>query len=124
MIALLLASIASAASVEDFTELMVGAWRTAPSVYSTTFSPCLDGLVVNFRAAGCKVIAQDPEKLGEGSMGLVCTAPTKLNGWSQNEHVIFPTATHSVQDFPGWDVFCVDPNITMYIPERPKLRAQ
>lgn len=117
MIALLLVNIASAASIEDFTALMTSAWRTAPADYSTTFSPCLDGLVVNFRVAGCKVIAQDPDKLGEGSMGLVCTAPTKLNGWSTNEHVIFYTRTHDVTDFPGWDVFCVDPNITMYIPE-------
>jgi len=124
MIALLLVNIASAANVEHFTELMVGAWRTAPSGSSTTFSPCLDGLIVNFKGAGCKVIAQDPDKLGEGSMGLVCTAPTKLNGWSQNEHVIFTTASHSVQDFAGWDTFCVDPNITMYIPERPKIRPQ
>jgi hypothetical protein len=105
MIALLLVNIASAANVEDFAELMVGAWRTAPSGYSTTFSPCLDGLIVNFKGAGC-------------------TAPTKLNGWSQNEHVIFTTASHSVQDFAGWDTFCVDPNITMYVPERPKLRPQ
>jgi hypothetical protein len=122
MITLLLqAGIAQAASVESFTELMRTSWATAPSSYSTTFSPCLDGLVVNFRTAGCKVIAEDPDKLGEGSVGLVCTAPTKLNGWTRNEHVIFSTATHSVQDFPGWDVFCVDPNITMYIPERPLL---
>jgi len=113
---------AHALEVEDFVKTMTQAWATAPETYTTSYSPCLDALVVNFRASGCDVIAQDPDTLGPGSMGLVCVMPEKANGWSTNKHVIFYTRTHDTQDYKGWDVFCVDPNITMYIPERTSKR--
>lgn len=117
-----LLGLAQAASINDFIRTMTTSWSTAPDDFTTSYSPCLDALIVNFRSAGCKVIAQDPDRLGEGSMGLVCTAPRKLNGWTSNEHVIFYTRSHDVTDFPGWDSFCVDPNITMYIPERKRTK--
>ena len=111
-----------AITIDDFIVKMKESWRTAPSSFSTSYSPCLDALILNYRAAGCKVIAQDPEKLGDGSVGLVCTMPEVSNGWTTNEHVIFYTRTHEVTDFRGWDVFCVDPNVTMYIPEPNKAK--
>ena len=124
ILALLLAHPAFASDINSFMELLPAAWSTASESYSTAFSPCLDGLVVNFRAAGCQLIADDPEVLGKGSVGLICVAPKVQTAYSLNEHVIFTTATHDVQDFHGWDVFCVDPNITMYIPEKLKLKPK
>ena len=117
-----LLGLAQAAPIDDFVRMMTTSWSTAPDDFTTSYSPCLDALIVNFRSAGCKVIAQDPDRLGDDSMGLVCTAPRKLNGWTSNEHVIFYTKSHDVTDFKGWDVFCVDPNITMYIPEKKRTK--
>jgi hypothetical protein len=124
ILALLLARPALAFDIDSFIKLLPAAWSTASVSYSTAFSPCLDGVVVNFKAAGCQLIADDPEVLGKGSVGLICVAPKVETAYSLNEHVIFTTATHDVKDFPGWDVFCVDPNITMYIPEKLKLKGK
>jgi len=124
ILALLLARPALASDINEFMELLPAAWSTATVSYSTALSPCLDGLVVNFKAAGCQLIADNPEVLGKGSVGLICVAPTVETAYSLNEHVIFATLTHSVKNFPGWDAFCVDPNITMYIPEKLKLKAK
>ena len=115
---LLLITSAHAFDINSFTKLIPPAWETAADDYVTALSPCLDGAIVNFRAVGCKLIAQDPEVLGKGSLGLVCVDPKVKNAYSLNEHVIFTTSTHNVTNFKGWDVFCVDPNITMYIPEK------
>ncbi len=104
-------------TIQDFMDLLPNAWNSAPTSFSTAYSPCLDAIVVNYRAAGCNLIAQDPEKLGAGSVGLICVQPQVSNGYTQNEHVVFHTLVHDVQDFEGWDVFCVDPHITVYIPE-------
>ena len=79
-------------------------------------------MIINYKSSGCELIAQNPEVLGPGSIGLICVAPVIENGYSQNEHTIFHTMTHDVADFPGWDVFCVDPHISMYIPE-PKAKS-
>jgi hypothetical protein len=115
----LLASTARAdnVTIADFVDLLPAAWSTAPASYATAYSPCLDAIIINYRSSGCKMIAQDDRKLGPGSVGLICVAPEKYNGYAENEHVIFYTDKHTVQDFPGWDIFCVDPNITSYIPE-------
>ena len=117
-IALLLSSTAQATDVNSFVRHASKAWATAPMHYYTAYSPCLDGLIVNFRSAGCSVSAEDPERLGKGSVGLVCTAPVVDNAYSRNEYVIFHTMTHDVASFPGWNIFCVDPNITMYLPDQ------
>lgn len=121
-LALLLIATASAKdTVNTFAKLIPAAWDSATEDYTTAYSPCLDGVIVNFRAAGCKTIAQDPDVMGKGSVGLVCVAPIKKNGYSLNEHAIIYTETNRVIEFPMWDVLCVDPNITVYIPENPKL---
>ena len=104
-------------TIADFLEVLPTSWATAPANFESAYSPCLDAIIVNYRASGCKMIAQDEKKLGAGSVGLICVAPERYYGYAENEHVIFYTGKHSVQDFPGWDVFCVDPNITVYIPE-------
>lgn len=119
---LLMSSSAHAFDINDFIRYMAKSWEFSQRDFATTYSPCLDGLVVNFKSSGCEVIAQDPEALGKGSVGLVCTAPVLDNGYTRNKHVIFHTQDHDMRDFPGWDIFCVDPNITMYIPEPPSGR--
>lgn len=117
MLLLLIPLVAASTTIGDLVKYMTASWPTAPEHFRTAYSPCLDGLIVNFRSSGCAVIAQDPERLGPDSMGLICTAPTVSNGYTKNEHVIFATAQHDMRDFKGWDICCVDPNITMYIPE-------
>ena len=119
MIAILLVSISfsHATDIRDYTDLLPEAWKSAPTSFSTTYSPCLDGLIVNFRSNGCKSIAQSPRKIGKDSVGLMCMNPDVKNGWTTIEHAIVPTESSSMRDIPGWDFICVDPNITMYIPE-------
>ena len=113
---------AHAYDIGDFIRYMTNSWEFAQRDFNTSYSPCLDALIVNFKSSGCEVIAQDPERLGKGSVGLVCTSPVVENGYTRNEHVIFYTPKHDMQDFSGWDMFCVDPHITMYIPEPSKAR--
>ena len=123
MLALILSASAHASDINEFIDLMTASWRSAPTTFSTTYSPCLDGLVVNFRINGCKVIAQNPERLGEDTVGLVCVDPEIRNGWTTIEHVIIPTQSVNMQEFSGWDFLCADPNITMYIPEPPPRKS-
>ena len=113
----LLTSAANAFTVKDFARYATNSWEFAQRDFVTAYSPCLDAVVVNFKSSGCQMIAQDPERLGPGSIGLVCVAPAVENGYSQNEHVIFYTMKHDVTEFRGWNVFCVDPHITMYVPD-------
>lgn len=119
----LLSSSAHAYNIKDFVRYMTKAWEFAPRDFVTAYSPCLDAVIVNYKSAGCELIAQDPEKLGPGSVGLVCVAPVIDSGYTRNEHVIFHTQTHEATEFAGWDIFCVDPHITMYIPEPVKSRT-
>ena len=122
MIISLLVSVStvSAAEIQDFLPEINSAWSTATQSFDTTLSPCLDGLVLNFRAAGCKMIATNEGALGSGSVGLICVSPTVENGWSLNEHVIFHTPNFEIAEFKGWNMFCVDANISMYVSSAPK----
>jgi|LauGreDrversion4_2_1035121.scaffolds.fasta_scaffold02610_23 hypothetical protein len=119
----LMAQLAHAYTVDDFAGYADRSLAQGTARFATTYSPCLDALVVNFSIAGCDSISRSVGVLGVGSIGLSCVGMDErgINGWTLNEHAIFYTRTHTPTDIPGWDVFCFDPHITMYIPEGPRL---
>ena len=86
--------------------------------FKTTFSPCLDALAVNFAAAGCSA-SYSKEPVGAGSVGIECVGATTVNGWTLNPVAAVLTRTSSPDvDLPSWVMFCVDPNISLYIPRQ------
>ena len=100
------------------------AWETTHKDFSTTRSPCLDALLVNFKAAGCKGYDLSRVSAVPDGVAFSCRDPETLNGWTLNPHVVTHTKDDMNIDISGWDIFCFDPTTIVFIPENPRLMTK
>ncbi len=110
----------SGVTTSTFVKKAEATWPTTHKDFVTTRSPCLDALLLNFKAAGCRGYDLDRSTPIPDGVGFSCKDPKILNGWTLNEHVIAHTLPEMEVEFKGWDVFCFDPNVIVFIMENPK----
>jgi hypothetical protein len=87
----------------------------AGDTFVTSYSPCLDGLLVNL-GAGCQTMV---EVEGRGDIAAVQCHKAKDKNSPWDKYTFIVVKSHDTPTPPGSLEFCVDPVGVIYMMERP-----